>query len=71
MQIGPLIRLHRAPCASEQTLYPAVTLKGRLYLIIVLFLRAFPYFVYAMLLRLGVLDGRRGLMFQGCWYRQL
>ena len=37
-----------------------------------LFLRAFAYFVYRYLLRLGFLDGREGLIFhflQGFWFR--
>lgn len=37
-------------------------------------LRAFLYFVYRMIFRLGVLDGRAGFAFhflQGCWYRFL
>lgn len=37
-------------------------------------IRAFLYFAYRMIFRLGVLDGRGGFMFhflQGCWYRYL
>lgn len=37
-----------------------------------LFLRAFAYFLYRYILRLGFLDGTEGLIFhflQGCWYR--
>jgi glycosyltransferase involved in cell wall biosynthesis len=37
-----------------------------------LFLRAFGYFFYRYVLRLGFLDGTEGLIFhflQGCWYR--
>jgi glycosyltransferase involved in cell wall biosynthesis len=37
-----------------------------------LFLRAFAYFLYRYILRLGFLDGVEGLIFhflQGCWYR--
>lgn len=37
-----------------------------------LFLRAFAYFLYRYILRLGFLDGIEGLIFhflQGCWYR--
>lgn len=37
-----------------------------------LFLRAFAYFLYRYVVRLGFLDGTEGLMFhflQGCWYR--
>lgn len=37
-----------------------------------LFLRAFVYFLYRYVIRLGFLDGRRGLVFhflQGFWYR--
>jgi glycosyltransferase involved in cell wall biosynthesis len=37
-----------------------------------LFLRAFGYFFYRYILRLGFLDGTEGLIFhflQGCWYR--
>ena len=36
-----------------------------------LFLRAFLYFVYRYMLRLGFLDGMPGLIFHflhGCWY---
>ncbi len=39
-----------------------------------LFLRAFFYFFYRYVIRLGFLDGREGLIFhflQGCWYRFL
>lgn len=37
-------------------------------------LRAFLYFAYRMIFRLGILDGRGGFAFhflQGCWYRYL
>lgn len=37
-----------------------------------LFLRAFAYFLYRYVVRLGFLDGTEGLIFhfmQGCWYR--
>lgn len=39
-----------------------------------LFARAFLYFLYRYILRMGFLDGREGLIFhflQGCWYRFL
>ena len=49
-------------------------LKVRLYSRLPLFLRAFLYFFYRYILRLGFLDGTEGLIFhflQGCWYRFL
>ena len=47
-------------------------LRKRIYNRAPLFLRAFLYFVYRYVFRLGFLDGRRGLVFhfiQGFWYR--
>jgi len=47
-------------------------LKGNLYIRLPLFMRAFAYFLYRYILRLGFLDGIEGLIFhflQGCWYR--
>lgn len=49
-------------------------LKARLYARLPLFFRAFLYFLYRYVLRLGFLDGKEGLIFhflQGCWYRFL
>jgi len=49
-------------------------LKQRCYVRLPLFLRAFLYFLYRYVLRLGFLDGTEGLIFhflQGCWYRFL
>lgn len=49
-------------------------LKTRLYARTPGMLRAFLYFGYRYLLRLGFLDGKEGLIFhflQGCWYRFL
>lgn len=49
-------------------------LKDRVYRRTPLFLRAFLYFFYRYVLRLGFLDGREGLVFhflQGFWYRFL
>jgi glycosyltransferase involved in cell wall biosynthesis len=49
-------------------------LKERVYLRLPPGLRAFLYFVYRMVLRLGILDGPRGFVFhflQGFWYRFL
>ena len=49
-------------------------LKGNVYLRSPLFLRAFLYWLYRYVLRLGFLDGRAGLVFhflQGFWYRFL
>lgn len=49
-------------------------LKQHLYARAPLLLRAFLYFLYRYILRLGFLDGREGLIFhflQGCWYRFL
>lgn len=48
--------------------------KYNLYLRLPLFFRAFLYFIYRYFLRLGFLDGRRGLVWhflQGFWYRFL
>lgn len=47
-------------------------LKGNVYARAPLFLRAFAYFFYRYVVRLGVLDGVPGLIFhflQACWYR--
>ena len=47
-------------------------LRKRIYNRVPLFLRAFLYFLYRYVIRLGFLDGRQGLVFhflQGCWYR--
>jgi glycosyltransferase involved in cell wall biosynthesis len=47
-------------------------LRNRIYHRLPLFLRAFLYFAYRYVIRLGFLDGRRGLVFhflQGFWYR--
>ncbi|TVR84815.1 MAG: glycosyltransferase family 2 protein [Rhodospirillales bacterium] len=49
-------------------------LKGNVYLRAPMFLRAFLYWFYRYVLRLGFLDGRAGLVFhflQGFWYRFL
>lgn len=49
-------------------------LKENLYLRMPLGLRAFLFFGYRMIFRLGILDGRGGFVFhflQGCWYRFL
>ena len=49
-------------------------LKVRLYACLPLFLRAFLYFFYRYVIRLGFMDGKEGLIFhflQGCWYRFL
>ncbi|MCI0750001.1 MAG: glycosyltransferase family 2 protein [Nevskiales bacterium] len=49
-------------------------MKDRIYGRLPLFWRAFAYFIYRYVLRLGFLDGREGLVFhflQGCWYRFL
>lgn len=49
-------------------------LKTRVYARVPLFARAFLYFLYRYIIRLGFLDGREGLIFhflQGCWYRFL
>jgi glycosyltransferase involved in cell wall biosynthesis len=48
--------------------------KEHLYLHLPLGMRAFLYFAYRMIFRLGILDGRGGFVFhflQGCWYRFL
>ncbi len=48
--------------------------KNNLYLKFPLFLRAFGYFLYRYIIRLGFLDGREGLIFhflQGCWHQFL
>lgn len=48
--------------------------KEHLYVRLPLGLRAFLYFGYRMIIRLGILDGRGGFIFhflQGCWYRFL
>jgi len=48
--------------------------KKRYYYALPMFFRAFLYFIYRYLFRLGFLDGKRGLMFhffQGFWYRFL
>lgn len=48
--------------------------KDNLYLKSPLFIRAFLYFIYRYFIRLGFLDGTRGLIFhflQGFWYRFL
>jgi glycosyltransferase involved in cell wall biosynthesis len=47
-------------------------LREKAYLRGPLFFRAFAYFLYRYVLRLGFLDGREGLIFhflQGCWFR--
>ena len=47
-------------------------MKMHLYARLPLFLRAFLYFIYRYVFRLGFLDGTEGLVFhflQGCWYR--
>jgi glycosyltransferase involved in cell wall biosynthesis len=47
-------------------------LKSQLYARLPIFLRAFAYFLYRYIIRLGFLDGKEGLIFhflQGCWYR--
>ena len=49
-------------------------LKERLYLKLPLFYRAFLYFTYRYVFRLGFLDGKEGLVFhflQGCWHQFL
>ncbi|MEW6324879.1 MAG: glycosyltransferase family 2 protein [Nitrospirota bacterium] len=49
-------------------------LKTRIYARAPLLLRAFLYFLYRYVARLGFLDGKEGLIFhflQGCWYRFL
>lgn len=49
-------------------------IKERLYSRLPLFLRPFLYFLYRYVIRLGFLDGRKGLAFhfmQGFWYRAL
>lgn len=49
-------------------------LKKNLYARMPIFLRAFLYFFYRYIFRLGFLDGKEGLIFhflQGCWYRFL
>jgi len=47
-------------------------LKKNIYAHLPLFFRAFMYFLYRYVVRLGFMDGHEGLMFhflQGCWYR--
>ncbi len=49
-------------------------LKGNVYAHLPIGLRAFLFFTYRMIIRLGLLDGRRGFTFhflQGFWYRFL
>ena len=49
-------------------------LRERVYQRMPLFVRAFLYFLYRYFVRLGLLDGKEGLIFhflQGCWYRFL
>ncbi|MEO0183439.1 MAG: glycosyltransferase family 2 protein, partial [candidate division WOR-3 bacterium] len=49
-------------------------LKERIYNRLPLFLRAFLYYIYRYVLKLGFLDGKEGLIFhflQGFWYRFL
>jgi len=49
-------------------------LKTKVYARVPLFLRAFLYFLYRYVIRLGFLDGKEGLIFhfmQGFWYRFL
>jgi len=49
-------------------------MRERLYARAPLFVRAFLYWFYRYVVRLGFLDGRQGLVFhflQGCWYRFL
>jgi glycosyltransferase involved in cell wall biosynthesis len=49
-------------------------MRERLYTRAPLFVRAFLYWFYRYIVRLGFLDGRQGLVFhflQGCWYRFL
>ncbi len=49
-------------------------IKERMYLKLPMFFRAFLYFIYRYIIRLGFLDGKEGLIFhflQGFWYRFL
>jgi glycosyltransferase involved in cell wall biosynthesis len=68
------------PCATvEPSLFSTQEkqrrwLKARVYARLPLFSRAFLYFFYRYILRLGFLDGKEGLIFhflQGFWYRFL
>lgn len=49
-------------------------IKQNIYIKLPLFCRAFAYFIYRYIFRLGFLDGREGLIFhflQGCWHQFL
>lgn len=67
------------PVASDNGVLPRQArytrwLKENLYLRLPLGLRAFLFFTYRMIFRLGILDGRSGFVFhflQGFWYRFL
>lgn len=66
------------PVAGHPALTPQALrvrwLKEHVYVRLPLGLRAFLFFGYRMVFRLGVLDGRGGFVFhflQGCWYRFL
>lgn len=50
------------------------SLKEKVYMKLPRFCRAFAFFTYRYIFRLGFLDGKEGLIFhflQGCWYRFL
>ncbi|MGH9440711.1 MAG: glycosyltransferase family 2 protein [Thermoanaerobaculia bacterium] len=61
-------RLGAGPVAKRRWLRERAYLRGPL------FVRAFAYFLYRYVVRLGFLDGTEGLIFhflQGCWFRFL
>lgn len=71
-------RHHFLPVAGQPALTPQARrvrwLKEKLYARLPPGMRAFLFFAYRMVFRLGILDGRGGFVFhflQGCWYRFL
>jgi len=66
---------HRVrPALSGNPIERRRWMRERLYARMPLFVRAFLYWLYRYVLRLGFLDGKQGLVFhflQGCWYRFL
>jgi glycosyltransferase involved in cell wall biosynthesis len=70
---GLIQELHKEGHAGGQ-MHRKRWVKENFYVRMPLFLRAFLYFIYRYVFRLGFLDGRRGLVWhvlQGFWYRFL
>ena len=70
MQPGTRVEIQGSPFGTPEV--RKRWLKKNVYGRLPLFVRAFIYFLYRYILRLGFLDGIEGLIFhflQGCWYR--